>query len=433
MRMKEQPVQKVYPLDGPEESSPPRYFYGYVVVATCFLIQVIGWGIHNSYGIFFTPLVQEFGWSRASVAGAASMSLLVHGIGGVILGGLNDRVGPRLIMTGCGLFMGCGYMLMSGLDRLWEIFLFYGLIIGTGLSGTDVVLLSTAARWFYTMRGIMSGIIKVGTGLGMVIAPLFIVLIMKIFPWRTCFFILGAIILTSYVVLAQLLVRDPALKKQYPDNMKPVEWGGKRPPEQGISFREALTTRQFWSLCLISLLVVSCTYTILLHIVPHVIDVGIPSAKAATVLSILGGVSMAGRLVMGAAADRIGTKRALIISFAFIFAAMCYLPWASALWMFYLFAVLQGLGHGGFYALISPTVAEFFGTKSHGVLLGTVIFSTTIGGAFGPFMAGYLFDVTHTYRAVFLSLAGTSLAALLLTATLTPTTHQRGAAEPRRG
>lgn len=426
MKIKEQPVRKTTPLDGPAGAFPSRYFYGYVVVATCFAIQVIGWGIHNSYGIFFTPLVQEFGWTRASVAGAASMSVLVHGIGAIFLGGMNDRVGPRLIMTGCGLFMGSGYMLMSGLDRLWEIYLFYGLIIGMGVSGTDVVLLSTAARWFYAMRGTMSGIIKVGTGLGMVIAPLFIALIMKAFPWRTCFFILGAIVFISYILLAQLLVRDPSLKKQYPDNARPVESVGARQPERGIPFREALKTRQFWCLCLISLLVVSCTYTILMHIVPHVIDVGIPPSKAATVLATLGGVSMAGRLVMGATADRIGTRMALMISISLILTGMCYLPWAGALWMFYVFAVFQGLGHGGFYALMSPTVAEFFGTKSHGVLLGMVIFSTTIGGALGPFLAGYLFDVTNTYRVVFLTLAGTSLAALLLTATLTPTMHQKG-------
>jgi len=145
-----------------------------------------------------------------------------------------------------------------------------------------------------------------------------------------------------------------------------------------------------------------------------------------------GGVSMAGRLVMGATADRIGTRMALMISISLILTGMCYLPWASALWMFYVFAVFQGLGHGGFYVLISPTVAEFFGTRSHGVLFGTVIFSTTIGGALGPFLAGYLFDVTNTYRVVFLTLAGTSLAALLLTATLTPTTHQKGIAQTEK-
>jgi len=418
--LQEQPVPSTHRLDALAPARSPRIFYGYVVVAVCFAIQVIGWGIHNSYGIFFTPLIQEFGWSRASVAGAASMSILVHGIGSIFLGGLNDRVGPRLIMTGCGLFMGLGYMLMSGLDHLWEIYLFYGLIIGIGVSGTDVVLLSTVARWFYAMRGTMSGIIKVGTGLGMVIAPLFIALIMKAFPWRTCFFILGVIILAAYVLLAQLLVRDPTLKGQHPDNARPSEPVGFQTVEKGLSLKDAIATRQFWSICLISLLVVLCTYTILMHIVPHAIDKGVPSAKAATVLATLGGVSIIGRLVMGATSDRIGTRKALMLSISFILGAMCYLNWASALWMLYIFAVFQGLGHGGFYALISPTVAEYFGTRSHGVLLGVVIFSTTIGGAFGPFLAGFLFDVTHTYRVVFLGLAGTSLGALVLAATLRP-------------
>jgi MFS family permease len=88
--------------------------------------------------------------------------------------------------------------------------------------------------------------------------------------------------------------------------------------------------------------------------------------------------------------------------------------------MFYLFAVIQGFAHGGFYALISPTVAEFFGTKEHGIILGAVIFSTTIGGSIGPFTAGYVFDLTRTYSVVFTGLAATSLIALALTTTLAP-------------
>jgi predicted MFS family arabinose efflux permease len=95
-----------------------------------------------------------------------------------------------------------------------------------------------------------------------VIAPLFIVLIMKAFPWRTCFFILGAIILTSYVLLAQLLVRDPALKKQYPDNTRPVKPVGTRPPEQGISFRVVFLTLAGTSL---AALVLTATLTPTAH------------------------------------------------------------------------------------------------------------------------------------------------------------------------
>ena len=423
--MQEGPVRGDNPWNGEEKLPTTRYFYGYVVVAACFAIQVVGWGIFNSYGIFFIPLVHEFGWTRASVAGAASISLLVNGFGAIFVGRMNDRVGPRLIMTGCGLLMGGGYMLMSGLDSLWELYLFYGLIIGIGVSGTDVVLLSTVARWFHARRGIMSGILKVGTGVGMSIAPLFITLIIKTFTWRTCFFILGTIIIISYVLLAQLLVRDPALKRQYPDNVMPLKPTGMRLHEEGVSFRDALTTSQFWSFCLISLLVVSCFYTIMMHIVPHVIDMGIPPAKAATVLAVLGGVSILGRFIMGATADRIGTKNALMISFSVLFIALCFLIWAKGLWMFYVFAAIQGFAQGGFIALISPAVADFFGTRAHGVILGTVFFSSAIGGSIGAFGAGYLFDVTNTYRVVFLTLGGAGFVALLLTATLTPLIRQQ--------
>jgi MFS family permease len=263
------------------------------------------------------------------------MSVLVLGMGSIFNGGLNDRIGPRIIMTAGGILMGGGYMLLSRLDRLWEIYLFYGLIVGIGVSGTGVVLLSTVARWFRIKRGIMSGIIKVGTGVGMVIAPLFITMIMKTFPWRSCFFILGMIILISYVLLAQFLVRDPAIKRQYPDNnIRPLEPTDTTLREEGLSFHEALATRQFWSLCITVLLAVSCTYTIMLHIVPHVIDTGIDPAKAATVLATLGGVSIAGRLVMGAAADKIGTKKALTISILILFIALCFFPWLDELWMF---------------------------------------------------------------------------------------------------
>ncbi len=397
-----------------------RYFYGYVVVATSFAIQVIGWGIHNSYGVFFNPLVNEFGWSRASVAGAASVSILVHGLLSIFVGALNDRIGPRLIMTGCGLLMGSGYLLMSRTDTLWEIYLYYGIIIGMGVSGTDVVLLSTVARWFIRKRGTMSGILKVGTGLGMVIAPIFITLILKIYPWRTCFAILGIIIAASYVFLAQFLVRDPALKGQSADNAGPAGPDCARLPEAGLTCREALLTRQFWSLCFVCALSVSCTYTILMHLVPHLIDTGMTPTKAATVLATVGAVSIGGRLVMGATADRIGVKRALAVTFAMMFAGLLVLNNAGSVSMYYLFAVVHGFAHGAFFALMSPAVAAFFGTRSHGILLGSVIFSGTIGGAAGPLMGGHLFDITGTYRVLFMVLAGASLAAFALTMSLSP-------------
>jgi len=123
-------------------------FYGYTIIAASFIIQALAWGISNSFGVFFAPLLNEFGWTRATISGAASLCFLVYGVTSILMGTLNDRYGPRLIMTGCGLFLGIGFLLMSGIHSVWHLYLFYGLIVGVGLSGTDVVLLSTMARWF---------------------------------------------------------------------------------------------------------------------------------------------------------------------------------------------------------------------------------------------------------------------------------------------
>lgn len=397
-----------------------NFFYGYLVVLISFAIQVIGWGIHNSYGIFFNPLINEFGWSRAVIAGAGSVSLLIHGIASVFMGGLNDRVGPRLIMTGCGLCMGSGYLLMATLGSAWELFLYYGVIIGMGVSATDVVLLSTVARWFTRRRGTMTGIIKVGTGLGMVLMPLFLKVLLTHFSWRACCMVLGLIIMAFYIAPAQFLVRDPSKKGQLPDHAHRTDNGERGPWESGLSFRDSLRSRQFWALCSMCVLTLFCVYTILMHIVPHVIDLGFSPSSAANVLATLGGVSIVGRLIMGGAADRIGSRRALIIIFVVLLGALVCLQYARTLWMLYVFAALQGFGHGGFFSITSPTAADLFGTRSHGLILGVVIFSGTIGGCIGPILGGYLFDVTHSYMGLFRMLTLACIMALALAATLTP-------------
>ncbi|MBU0971317.1 MAG: MFS transporter, partial [Proteobacteria bacterium] len=133
------------------------FFYGYIIIAAGFCIQAVVWGISNSFGVFFAPLIDEFGWSRATISGAASLGFLVHGSASMLLGTLNDRLGPRLIMSGCGIFLGLGFLLMATLNSVWQLYLFYGLIAAVGLGGIDVIPLSTVSRWFQKKRGLMSG------------------------------------------------------------------------------------------------------------------------------------------------------------------------------------------------------------------------------------------------------------------------------------
>lgn len=398
----------------------PRFFYGYVIVFVAFSLQIFGWGISNSFSVFFKSFEADFGWSRAVISSAMSFSLLVAGITGVLQGKLNDRFGPRLLMTGGGILLGAGYLLMSRVSTLWEYYLYCTFIIGIGISGNDIVLLSTAARWFVKKRGTITGLIKVGTGVGMLIMPLFINWLITGYGRRTTFLILGVIILIGYVSLSQYLVRDPARMGLSPDGSRDENLMERAFVEMGLEIKEVIRTRQWWTICISLSFVMFSISTILFHIIPHAMDLGISSANAANVLATVGAVSIAGRFVMGAAGDKIGTKSALVICFLCLTIGLIWLQLSDKLWMLLLFAVIHGFAHGGFFTLISPLLADLFGTRSHGVIFGLVFSISTVGGAIGPVVAGYMFDITGSYEIIFLVLTGMSTLGLIATALLKP-------------
>lgn len=149
-----------------------RYFYGYNIVAAGFLVQAVCIGAMFTYGVFFKEFQTAFGWSRALISGASSLAFLVMGAVGILAGTLNDRIGPRIIITVSGASLGIGYMLMAHLELPWQLYLLYGGFVGIGFSTHDVITLSTVARWFVIRRGMMSGLVKVGTGAGQLLVPL---------------------------------------------------------------------------------------------------------------------------------------------------------------------------------------------------------------------------------------------------------------------
>jgi len=411
-------------ITGAIDLNKASFFYGYVVVLAAFFMQAFGWGIFNSFGVFSVPLMSEFKWTRAGVSGVFALAFFIYGLASIVLGILNDRWGPRLIMTGSGIILGVGFLLTSQIDNLGQLYLFYGIIVGVGVSGVDVVLLSTVARWFVKRCGMMSGVVKVGTGAGMLIMPLIINHLIGSYGQSHTFAILGIIILIVFTGLSQFMVRDPAVMGLLPDGVR--QTGNAHSDvnsdlrESGMTLREAFRTPQFWMLCVSYSLVLFCLATILMHIVPHTTDLGVSSADATRILSTIGAMSIAGRFIMGGASDKIGNKLALIICFLFLLTGLSLLQLSDKLWMFYVFAIIHGFAHGGVFALISPIVAELFGARAHGAILGIVIFSSTIGGSAGPLLAGYLFDVTGSYQTVFMVLTGLGIIGLITAATLRP-------------
>ena len=388
----------------PENPKNRRLFYGYIVVGAAFVIQILTWGIYNSYGVFFNPLLDEFGWSRAIISGAASVSQFLVGVGAMFLGNLNDRFGPRLLMVYIGVMVGVGYFMMSQTDSIWQLYLFQGAIVGLGISGTDVILLSTTARWFVRRRGLMSGIVKIGTGVGTMVAPLVITWLINAHGWRTAYGAVGITLFVIIIIIAQLLRRDPARMGLLPDGKAVRARENIAVVETGLTLGEAVRTLPFWMLCVTFFSTFFCTFSIIVHLAPAVVHLGQTTTVSALMVSVLGGASIAGRFVMGVANDRIGSRRAMVISMVIFAASFAWLQVAHEPWSLGIFAAVYGFCHGGFYTLISPLAAEFFGLKAHGTILGIIVFCGGTGGSLGPFIVGKMFDTLGDYRMPFVLL-----------------------------
>ncbi len=394
--------------------------YRYVIGAACFGIQAVGIGIFVSYGIFFNSLHEEFGWSRATISGASSLAFFLMGFLAIFVGRLNDKVGPRKLMIVTSCFVGLGFLLMSRLQTTWQLYLFYGIAAGIGLSSIDVISLSTTTRWFVRNRGMVTGIVKVGTGAGQLIVPITASLLITNYGWRTAYVVIGITGMILLALLGWFLRRDPGQTMQPTAGRKDITRTNSEDESKDFSLDQAIRTPQFWTLCTVNFSVLFCLLTVLVHIVPFARDLNISSAKAAGVLSTIGGVSMVGRFTTGIFIDRFDSRKATILCFILLISTLLWLQITDSFWMIYLFAAFYGFAHGGFFTAISPIVAENFGIRSHGVLFGLVVFSGCFGGSIGPIVAGYIFDTSGGYSVAFWISTLVALAGLGLIVSLKP-------------
>ena len=397
------------------------FYYGYTIVASAFICLAIIFGVHNSFGIFLKPLLSEFGWSRAAISGAFSIATATQGLLAIFMGWLNDRAGPRIVLSMCGFTFGFGFLLMSQINTVWQLYLVYGLIIGSGVSGVWIPLMSTVARWFKTRRGLMSGLALCGIAIGGITFPLIATQLISIYDWRISYAILGGASLLAVIPVAQLLRRGPGnarfLNHISNDTLKmELELD-----EGGLSLRTAMRTKQLW----LFIPMVFCSgygiFSLIIHIVPHSIEMGFSSITAASILAIVNGVSIAGRVLLGIAADKIGNKQVFILSFVLMILVFLWLVSATEVWQLYSLAVIFGIAYGGLSVAESPLVAELFGLRSHGLIYGVVNLGWIAGASVGPLLTGYIFDLTKSYQMAFPLGVAIAFLGLVLTIVLKPT------------
>ena len=198
----------------------------------------------------------------------------------IFLGRLTDRLGPRWVLALASVIYGLGYLLLSQVNAVWHLYLCFGVLAGISIGAHDVCTLSTVARWFVKRRGLITGIVKSGAGVGQALMPIGVAILIVMFGWRTACVVIGFSLL-SMVLVSLMLKRDPALVGLQPDGVEVAATettelnSATSIPEHGISLRQALKTHQLWLLCIGKFADFYCLMTIVIHIVPHGIDLSL--------------------------------------------------------------------------------------------------------------------------------------------------------------
>jgi sugar phosphate permease len=386
------------------------FFYGWWVVGACATIIFFSAGtFFYGFGLLVSPLTAEFGWSRASISLAFSLRTEVGGVAAPLVGFIVDRVGVRRLIIG-GLFVVvAGFVFMSRIQSLWA---FYGavMLIAAGMSGTGGQTANVAiAQWFHRKRGRALGFMTFGGGMGGVLIIIFAWLIDS-YGWRDALLILATIQFVVCVPLALSIRNRPQDMGLLPDGDLPVapEAGGGATSRRagsltaGMTTREALRSSLFWQVAVGFALVNYALTSVIVHLVPFLEEgVGMSTGAAATAFTVMTAISLFGRLGMGIAADYLSKRLVMAICMVVLSVSLFLLATVHEVWQLAYVLPLFALGFGGVIPVRTTMQAEYFGLRQFGSIQGMMFAVATLGAFVGPVLAGWLYDVTGSYRLAF--------------------------------
>ena len=355
-------------------------------------------------------MAAEFGAPRSATSAIFSITVLVWCVLGPVTGHLSDRFGPRVVLGTGALVMGLGLALTSTIDRLWLGYLTYGIGVRRR---SRVRVCSRWSRvvggWFLRRRNTALGIAVAGIGFGTVCgAPIAAALIAPL-GWRATYIVFA--IATTAILLGCAFVAE-------------------RPPVHVTPSRghlgEAIRTPAFAMLYASSLLVSTALFVPVVYLPSYAHDHGVSEFLSAALLGIVGCASVAGRMGLGALADRAGVVR--LYQASFLVLALSYGIWmvASSYSAMVLFALVMGAGWGGYVALSPAVIAHLFGTHRMGTMLGALYTSGGFGAMVGPPIVGLIIDRTGSYR---LAIGAAFAVAMLAFALLIPLRRYEPASE----
>jgi MFS family permease len=385
-----------------------KFFYGYIILALCFLNMVVMRGVNGSFSVYYLALLDQFSWSHSDAASVASANFLVYALASPLVGLTFDRLGPRVLMPLGGLLVGVGLLLSSFAGSLWNLYLSYGLITALGQGALGFVGHSALiSYWFVRRRATAIGIATMGQGMGaLLMIPITQQLIDHI-GWRSTYMVTAALILAAIVPANALLQRRrPAEVGQFPDGDSHLssDVGGRhdkmRSGNRDWTVQAAALSFPFWAITIGHFALGTAVFMINTHIVAHYASVGMDKLAAAFVAGLIGFVRIGGTALWGFVSDRIGRDKAYgVATLTALIGIVCLIvtPVGSPLWFAYLTAVVYSIGQSAGTPTYGAMIADLFSGRKIGLIFGFLEVSFGLGSALGAWIGGYLFDLTGSY------------------------------------
>jgi MFS family permease len=393
-------------------------FYGWWIVSACFLIAFYFGGIVYGFTAFFEPIVKEFGWSYTQVSIAFSLRGLEMGILAPLMGFLVDRFGPRKVVFSGVLITGFGLIFITVINSLvmfYIAFIFFAL----GASGcTSTVLMTTVAQWFRRNVGKAMGIVVCGFGAGGILIPP-IVWLIDLYGWRTALIILGLGMWALGIPLSLFLRHTPEQYGYFPDGKTTAEptailRGRDRDRKEEVNVREALKSRNFWTLGVTEAIRMLIVMAVIAHVMPYLSSIGMPRPSAAFVATSIPLLSIIGRFGFGWLGDIFDKRYVMAWTFFLFGMGTLAFSYIHLKWLIFPFVLLFPPAYGGGISVRGAMVREYFGRAHYGTVIGIIFGMAAMGGVIGPFVAGWAFDTVGSYHSAWLAFAGTTVIAIIL-------------------
>jgi MFS family permease len=396
-----------------EEKSDARGFYGWINLAVLSGVGIIGGFYIASLSYFLDSLLTEFGWNNAATSLTSWINMIALGLSGPVAGAFIMKFGARRALA-LGNSLGfVGFFLLSFHSHLWQLYLGFGVLVGTG-AGLGGLLATTTVinNWFVKKRSLALGLaLSIGGFGGMAIGPAIMEWILR-YGWRNAFMIISALILVFGVIVPSILVRNrPEDLGQLPDGKNPAgrpDSGPKPVPKKttyrtpvDFTAREALKTPCLWLLIAYYCMSMLAINALMFHQVKYLIDFGIDPRIAAFALSVMTGVMAFSQLGTGFVGMKFSMISIAVCAEILKIAGIVILVSTHSLPLVFTYMVVLGLGFGAYIVAMMNIMPNYFGVSHYPEIMGFIrLFWAFIGGMGAP-IAGYIYDKTGSYLPAF--------------------------------